>query len=146
MVAGLIFLAAACNKTADQNPNPPPPPQANQPSPQPSPQPTPQPQPAPQPPPPPPSGPVEISMTDSGFSPATLTVKKGSTVVFKNNSTKARWPASAPHPTHTDYPGFDPKGPLAAGESWSFKFDQVGIWKYHDHLQPTLFGSVTVTE
>jgi plastocyanin len=92
------------------------------------------------------SGPVAISIGSSGFSPSAVTVKKGTTVTFTNNDTKARWPASAPHPSHTDYPAFDPKQGIAPTDSWSFTFDKVGIWRYHDHLNPTVFGSVTVTE
>src|ERR1051326_866180 len=56
----------------------------------------------------------EVDYTSSGFSPSTLTVKAGDTVVFKNKSSSAFWPASDPHPTHTDYPGFDAKQPIAA--------------------------------
>jgi plastocyanin len=87
-----------------------------------------------------------VSMTDAAFVPNTLTIKKGDTVKFTNNGTKAIWPASAPHPTHTDYPAFDPKKGVAVGESWSFTFTLVGTWKYHDHLNPTRFGSISVTE
>jgi len=86
----------------------------------------------------------DVSMTDSGFAPANLTIKKGDTVKYANKGTKAIWPASAPHPSHTDYSAFDPKKGIAVGESWSFTFTQSGRWPYHDHLNPTRFGSVTV--
>ena len=89
---------------------------------------------------------IEISITDAAYLPAQVTIKKGDTVKFTNNGTKSNWPASAPHPTHTDYPAFDPKKGVAVGESWSFTFDQTGTWLFHDHLNPTRFGAVTVTE
>ncbi len=88
----------------------------------------------------------QVSMTDSGYTPKDLTVKRGDTVTFINNGTKDIWPASAPHPSHTDYPAFDPKQGVAVGESWSFTFDRVGNWRFHDHLNPTRTGSVRVTE
>ncbi len=88
----------------------------------------------------------EIQMTSSGFVPSTLTIKQGDTVKFINTDTSAHWPASAPHPTHTDYPAFDPKKAIAAGDSWSFTFDLVGAWKFHDHLNPSSFGTITVTQ
>jgi plastocyanin len=88
----------------------------------------------------------DISATDAGYTPATLTIKKGDTVKFTNNGTKLNWPASAPHPTHTDYPEFDPKKGIAVGSSWSFTFTKTGTWRFHDHLNPTHFGSITVTE
>lgn len=89
---------------------------------------------------------VKISMTAKGFEPSKVSVKKGTTVTFVNNDSISHWPASAPHPTHTIYPQLDSKTGIAAGASWSFTFDKVGEWKFHDHLTPTMFGSVTVTE
>ncbi|OGH72112.1 MAG: hypothetical protein A2921_00520 [Candidatus Magasanikbacteria bacterium RIFCSPLOWO2_01_FULL_43_20b] len=93
-----------------------------------------------------------ITYTDSGFSPATLTIKKGETVVFKNQSAQSMWPASAFHPTHTAYPTtggclgstLDACKGVQLGESWSFQFDFVGNWKYHDHLNPSNFGTIVV--
>lgn len=85
-----------------------------------------------------------ISITDTGFEPAQVTVAPGATVTFVNNGQALHWPASAPHPTHTALPGFDAKKGLATGESYSFTFDNAGVWKFHDHLNPSLFGAVTV--
>ena len=92
------------------------------------------------------TGTAEIDMTADGFSPANITVKAGIVVVFKNTGTSPRWPASNPHPTHTDLPGFDPLRGIGAGEGFSFTFTKVGTWKFHDHLNPTQGGSVTVVE
>ncbi len=85
-----------------------------------------------------------ITYTETGFSPADLTIKTGETIVFKNNSARAFWPASNDHPSHTIYPEFDPKKTIAAGESWSFTFTKVGSWKYHDHRAANLGGTITV--
>ncbi|MEK7576104.1 MAG: hypothetical protein AAB482_00235 [Patescibacteria group bacterium] len=101
---------------------------------------------------------VTISMTDTGYSPATLNMKMGTTVIFKNDGENEHWPASAMHPTHTVYPGsniekcntpdeskiFDACRGISKGSSWSFQFNNKGIWRYHDHLYPKLFGSITV--
>jgi|SRR3989338_342351 len=87
---------------------------------------------------------VTISYTDSGYSPANVTVPVNTTVVFKNNSSKNIWVASAPHPTHTDYPEFDAKKAIAPGQTYEFTFTKTGTWRYHDHLAPNFFGSVTV--
>ncbi len=94
----------------------------------------------------------EIVFTDLGFSPPVLTIKAGTTVVFKNNSSKDFWPASAKHPTHNEYPIkggcvgsiFDACKAIAPGGQWEFKFDVLGGWNYHDHLNPTFFGKVVV--
>jgi len=131
---GLVLIAAACNKTENNTTPPPAPAPAATPNPT-----TPVT-------PPPASGPVEIRMTDAGFEPSAVTIKKGTAVKFINSDDTNRWPASAPHPSHTDYPEFDPKQAVAAGSSWTFTFDRTGTWRFHDHLLPTKFGSVTVTE
>lgn len=105
-------------------------------------------------------GSVTVTFNDTGYVPAEVTVKKGQTVNFKNESAIATWPASAMHPTHTVYPGsdiqkcgtdaavgiFDACGGLNTGESWSFQFNETGIWKYHDHLNAGKFGTIIVTE
>jgi len=93
-----------------------------------------------------------IVYTDSGYSPDSLTIKVGTTVLFKNDSSLSMWPASAMHPTHAVYPTtggclgstFDACKGVLPGESWSFKFDIAGSWKYHDHLHPNLFGAIVV--
>jgi plastocyanin len=101
-----------------------------------------------------------VEITANGFSPSEIKIKKGDTVTWMNKDASPHWPASAAHPTHTVYPGsdikkcgtsaqfgiFDACKGLATGESFSFKFDQIGTWKYHDHLKPAapFFGSVVV--
>lgn len=89
---------------------------------------------------------VVVKITASGFSPEIVTVKSGTKVTFVNEDTKNHWPASNPHPTHTLLPGFDALGDLKTGESYAFKFEKVGTWKYHDHLNPIMTGAVVVTE
>lgn len=93
-----------------------------------------------------------VTYTDAGYSPSSLEIKAGDTVVFKNESSRAMWPASAMHPTHADYPttggclgsAFDACQGVQPGDSWSFQLDIAGAWKYHDHLSPSHFGIITV--
>lgn len=85
-----------------------------------------------------------ITLTDSGYSPTSLTIDAGETVTFVNNSSGKMWTASASHPTHTDYPAFDEKSAADHGQSWSFTFTKAGTWKYHNHLNPSQFGTVKV--
>lgn len=85
-----------------------------------------------------------VSMTSTGFSPATLTVKAGSTVTFQNDDTANHWIASNPHPTHTALPGFDAKKVIAPGASYSYTFTQTGTWSYHDHLNSEMTGTIVV--
>ena len=100
-----------------------------------------------------------IEITSSGFTPSELTISRGETVTWVNKDTEEHWPASAQHPTHTIYPGsniekcgtaeqesiFDACHGLSPGESWSFTFNEVGTWNYHEHLDISFgFGKVIV--
>jgi len=93
-----------------------------------------------------PKQPIFILMKKDQFEPATIQIKKGTKVIFKNEDSDPRWPASNLHPTHGIYPQFDPTLPIEPGKEWSFIFNQVGNWKYHDHLSPSLRGQVTVIQ
>lgn len=86
----------------------------------------------------------EVTQTEDGFTPEKITIKKGDTVIFKTKRNKFFWPASDLHPTHLIYPEFDPKDPIDPKKSWSFKFEKVGTWKYHDHLAPYYTGAIEV--
>jgi plastocyanin len=100
-----------------------------------------------------------VEYTDSGFSPQSLTVKLGTAVTFVNKTSGEMLVASAPHPVHTGYdgttmaqhcapgatPSFDECTPASAGGTYTFTFDKAGTWKYHNHIDPTKFGSITVT-
>lgn len=84
-----------------------------------------------------------IKITPTGFSPKTLTIKVGATVTWMNDDSTVHQVNSAPHPTHTDYQPLN-LGSIQPGGSKSLTFPVAGTYKYHDHLNPTLFGSVTV--
>ena len=110
-----------------------------------------------------------IHITSTGFSPSTITVAPGTTVTWINNDTTAHWVASARHPTHDAYPGaaydesgsyggtlscaaegqpktgaFDTCKSLEKGDTYSFTFNQAGMFPYHDHVNPTIFATVVV--
>ena len=99
-----------------------------------------------------------VEMTSAGFVPETITLSAGDRVTWVNKDSKTRWPASAIHPTHETYPNssirkcntpkeketFDACRQLTPGREYSFTFTEKGTWKYHDHLHPTLKGTVIV--
>ena len=99
-------------------------------------------------------------INNEGFSPKTVEVKKGGRVTWTNKGLVPSWPASAMHPTHKVYPGsdiekcgtseaskiFDSCVGIAPGGEWTFQFNEVGSWKYHDHLNPSHFATVEVEE
>lgn len=87
-----------------------------------------------------------VNYTDSGFSPAIITVKKGTMVTFVNQSSSAMWVASNPHPTHSLLPGFDELTSVVRGGKYQYTFNKVGTWKYHNHPNAGDMGTVVVTE
>jgi len=89
---------------------------------------------------------VTIVRTNTGYEPKEVTIKKGDIVLWTNESNEYHWPASDLHPTHGIYPEFDPLRPIASGDTWKFKFDKVGVWKFHDHIRANKVGTVTVVE
>lgn len=87
---------------------------------------------------------VTVVMSEEGFLPREVTVEQNDTITFVNNDKVSRWPASNLHPTHSIYSQFDPKRPIRPNESWSFRPDRPGTWKYHDHLLPHKKGVLIV--
>ncbi|MBI4117573.1 MAG: cupredoxin domain-containing protein [Parcubacteria group bacterium] len=95
-----------------------------------------------------------IVFENNAFTPAEITVKKGDAVSFLNKTEQNLWPASGVHPTHALYPTtggclgstFDACRALKTGEEFTFTFDIVGTWPFHDHLHPDKRGKVIVTE
>lgn len=87
---------------------------------------------------------VVVELLEGGYSPEEVTIKRGDVVKFVNKRKHYFWPASNLHPTHTIYPEFDPQEPVES--SWSFRFNKVGEWRYHDHLAPYFTGKVKVIE
>lgn len=63
---------------------------------------------------------------------------------FKNQSGLGLWVASNPHPYHTDYPEFNARAASSSGATFTFLFNKVGTWGYHNHLQPNHQAVVVV--
>ncbi|EKE28778.1 MAG: Fibronectin type III protein [uncultured bacterium (gcode 4)] len=88
---------------------------------------------------------IELS---ASWSSQTITINKGDKVNFINKDSVPHWPASGMHPIHTWYPGsgiekcwtpeqskiFDACKWLAKDEVFSFIFNEVWEWGFHDHL------------
>jgi plastocyanin len=103
--------------------------------------------------------PVTVTYTDQGFSPKSVTVKAGQSVTFVDKASVPMWVASAPHPDHTGYDGTSrtthcaagytgpaPFDECTTGASYTFTFNKVGTWPYHNHLSSSDFGTVVVTQ
>lgn len=84
-----------------------------------------------------------VNITSSGFLPKDITVKAGESVTWANEDTDDHTVNSVVHPTHLVYPPLN-LGVIKEGDQKSLTFPTAGTYKYHDHLNPTFTGSVTV--
>ena len=85
-----------------------------------------------------------VVISSAGFMPKDVAIKVGESVTWMNEDSLDHTVNSAPHPTHTAYKPLNTVGALKAGEKKSLTFPEAGTYKYHDHLNPSLTGSVTV--
>jgi plastocyanin len=98
-----------------------------------------------------------VTYTSSGFSPDPVTIKQGGTVTFVNKSNGGMLVASNAHPTHTQYSGTsrqqhcpDTAGTAfdqcVAGSTYTFTFQKVGSWNYHNHVNADDGGTINVVQ
>ncbi|MEK9170836.1 MAG: hypothetical protein AAB789_00780, partial [Patescibacteria group bacterium] len=80
-----------------------------------------------------------------GFIPRTLTITAGDQIRWINNDPiRPHQPSSDPHPAHTIYPALNMAEILAGGQVTSGPLTEIGTWNYHDHLDISFIGIITV--
>lgn len=89
------------------------------------------------------TGATVVKITSAGFVPQNIIIKKGQSVTWVNEDIENHTVNSAPHPTHTTYSRLN-IGAIKPGDQAPLSFTDAGSYKYHDHLNPSLTGSVTV--
>ena len=102
---------------------------------------------------------MTVHINEKGFTPSEINIQVGTEVIFVNIGEQEHWPAGNDHPSHILYDGtnlkthcdplFSPKSfdackGIKKEETWSFVFDKVGTYKFHDHLWPQFEGVITV--
>lgn len=81
-----------------------------------------------------------VQISNFAFSPAKITVKKGTTVTWTNKD-------STTHTvTENDGQSGPNSGPLQNSKSYSFTFSTAGTFKYICSIHPSMAGEVVVTE
>lgn len=89
----------------------------------------------------------QVSITSTGFVPATVTVKVGQAITWTNTDSAPHIVASDPYPTDNALTGFDSRQDLSTNDHYSFVFGKAGTYTYHDDLNPyTLEGTVIVKQ
>lgn len=90
-----------------------------------------------------PSSQAQVKITDQGFIPATLLVKKGTQITWINTDSRPHQIASDPHPLHNLISSLYQDKPTSG--SYSFIFTKVGTYTYHDETNPLKYhGTVIV--
>jgi plastocyanin len=83
-----------------------------------------------------PAAPTIVMARDFMFAPAALTVDAGATVTWTNKDDE-------PH-TVVSEAGLFRSGALDTGESFSFKFDRPGTYRYVCSIHPRMVGTIVV--
>jgi plastocyanin len=83
----------------------------------------------------------KVTIQNFAFSPASITVKAGTTVTWTNND-------SAAHTvTENDGKSGGPaSGDVNPGSTYSFTFKTAGTYQYHCAIHPSMTGTVVVTQ
>ncbi len=84
-----------------------------------------------------------VQVSSNGFQPMNLVIKAGTTVTWTNNSGEDVSINSNNHPTHLLYPPLN-LGRVSDGGQVSLTFDTPGTYGYHNHLNPSQTGTITV--
>ncbi len=84
------------------------------------------------------TGAATVTIQNFAFSPASITVARGTTVTWTNQD-------SSTHQIASDAPGQFSSGPLSKGASYSFRFDTPGTYPYICSIHPSMKATVTVT-
>ena len=84
-----------------------------------------------------------ITYKDDGFSPATLSINAGETIQIANESSSPLQFSSNDHPTHTHDTELN-MAVIQPGNVGTITPTKTGTWGYHNHLQPSHTGSLTV--
>ena len=79
-------------------------------------------------------GATTVDIQNFAFNPATLTVKKGSTVTWTNSDSA----------THTIKSATFNSSDLATGQSFSFTFADAGTFDYSCGIHPSMTGKIIV--
>lgn len=86
---------------------------------------------------------VIITYSNSGFSPKDITVKAGETIEVKNTSSRIVQFDSDPHPVHTDNRQLNIEF-IDPGKSKTFSITNTGTWGFHNHIDASETGKITV--
>lgn len=87
------------------------------------------------------ANPGEIVIQASGYTPASIKIKKGQIVTWANQDT-------IQHAITADEPSLELDGSemLEPGDTFSYSFDKTGTYTYHDQVNGDVFKGIVIVE
>lgn len=85
----------------------------------------------------------QVALTNTGFTPKTITIGRGETVSWLNSSGRDATVNSDPYPKN-DLHKFLNLGEFRTGTTVQAVFEKVGQYGYHNHLAPAQTGTIIV--
>lgn len=86
-----------------------------------------------------------ITVSSAGFTPATIQVKPGTIITWKNSDNAPHHIASNPYPSDNSVADLNSKT-LVAGRAYSYKVSGSKTIQYHDDLNPTHNGTIVIKD
>ena len=84
-----------------------------------------------------------VTVSANGFTPKTVTIRKGGRVIWVNSNAGKASVNSDNYPTNTLYPALN-LGAFNSGSSVQLVFPSAGTYSYHNQFNPKQTGTVTV--
>ena len=84
-----------------------------------------------------------VRITEDGFVPSVLKVKKGTTVIWTNNDTSGHRVASNPYPVKSGAE-LDSQVNISTNMTFSHTFANAGSYNYHDEAHPLSNAQIIV--
>jgi len=87
----------------------------------------------------------QITIKDNIATPQFINAKKCDTLTFINEDNQEREITFGSHPAHAPYAG-ELELPVKKRRNKTITLSELGLYSFHDHLQPEVMGKFTVTD
>lgn len=87
-----------------------------------------------------------VVVSETGFRPQTIKIKKGQRVTWINQDANPHQISADPHPSGDLLPTLKSREPLLQYETYTAIFEKSGTFTYHDFLNPVEFQATVIVE
>lgn len=86
--------------------------------------------------------PANVQITNTGFSPSTMKIKKGQGITWTDKEPAAHHI----YADQTSVAGLDSVDVLQTGDSYTYVFEKAGTYRYYDPANPSQFVGTVIVE